>query len=414
MAPLSSRSWIPYAEPVDQERTHATMIPLSYNVRSLLVRKATTIATALGIGLVVFVLSSSLMLARGIRNTLVTSGSAERVKVLRKGSDTEMASGIDANIASLVMAAPGVKRDADGQPLGSPEVVVVIALDKLGGPDGMVSNILVRGVPQQVLKVHPEVRVIAGRPARPGTDEVIVGKGVRGNFKGLELGSSFELKKNRPVQVVGVFESGGSSLESEVWCDVETLRTSFGRGSSSSSVTLVLESQAAYDGLAAYIENDKQLGLEPMREKVYYDKQSEGTTLFITVLGFFIAFWFSVGAMIGAMITMYGAVSQRSKEVGTLRALGFSRGEVLLSFLIESSVLALAGGIIGSLASMGMTAMDFSMMNFATWQEIRFTFDPSPGIIGGSIVAGGVMGVLGGFFPAIRAARLSPIEAMRE
>jgi putative ABC transport system permease protein len=389
------------------------MIPLSYNVRSLLVRKATTIATALGIGLVVFVLSSSLMLARGIRNTLVTNGSAERVKVLRKGSDTEMASGIDSSTASLVMAAPGVKRDSDGQPLGSPEVVVVIALDKLGGPDGMVSNILVRGVPPQVLKVHPELHIIAGRPARPGTDEVIVGKGVRGHFKGLELGSSFDLKKNRPVQVVGVFEAGGSSLESEVWCDIETLRTSFGRGSASSSVTLVLESQAAYDGLAAYIENDKQLGLEPMRERVYYDKQSEGTTFLITGLGLFIAFWFSVGAMIGAMITMYGSVSQRSKEVGTLRALGFSRGEVLFSFLIESSVLALAGGIIGSLASMGMTLMDFSMMNFATWQEIRFTFDPSPAIIVGSIAAGGLMGVLGGFFPAIRAARLSPIEAMR-
>jgi putative ABC transport system permease protein len=390
------------------------MIPISYNVRSLLVRKATTIATALGIGLVVFVLSSALMLSRGIRNTLVTNGAADRVKVLRKGSDTEMASGIEANIATLVMAAPGVKRDPDGQPLGSPEVVVVIALDKLGGADGLVSNILVRGVPPQALKVHPEVRIVAGRPARPGTDEVIVGKGVRGHFKGLELGSSFDLKKNRPVQVVGIFESGGSSFESEVWCDVETLRTSFGRGSSSSSVTLVLESPAAYDGLAAYIENDKQLGLEPLREQVYYEKQSEGTSIFIIGLGAFIAFSFSVGAMIGAMITMYGAVSQRSKEVGTLRALGFSRGEVLLSFLIESSVLALAGGIIGSVASMGMTAMDFSMMNFATWQEIRFTFDPSPGILLGSIAAGGVMGILGGFFPAIRAARLSPIEAMRQ
>jgi putative ABC transport system permease protein len=258
------------------------------------------------------------------------------------------------------------------------------------------------------------VRIIAGRPARPGTDEVIIGQGVRGGFRGLELGSSFELKKNRPVQVVGVFTAGGSSLESEVWCDVDTLRTSFGRGSSSSSVTLVLESPTAYDGFAAYIENDKQLGLEPFREKVYYDKQSEGTSIFITALGAVIAFFFSVGAMIGAMITMYGAVSQRSKEVGTLRALGFSRGAVLLSFLLESSVLALVGGVIGALASMGMSAMDFSMMNFATWQEIRFTFDPSPGIILGSIAAGGVMGVLGGFFPAIRASMLSPIEAMRE
>jgi putative ABC transport system permease protein len=390
------------------------MIPISYNVRSLLVRKATTIATALGIGLVVFTLSSALMLAKGIRNTLVSNGSADRVKVLRKGSDTEMASGIEANLASLVMAAPGVKRDADGQPLGSAEVVVVIMLDKLGGAEGHSSNILVRGVPPQVLKVHPEVRVIAGRPARPGTDEVIVGTGVRGHFKGLELGSSFELKKNRPVQVVGIFEAGGSSLESEVWADIDTLRTSFGRGSSSSSITLVLDSPAAYDGLAAYIENDKQLGLEPLRERTYYDKQSEGTSFFITILGAFIALSFSVGAMLGAMITMYGAVSQRSKEVGTLRALGFSRGEVLFSFLIESSVLALAGGLIGTLASMGMTVVDFSMMNFSTWQEIRFSFDPSPGIILGSVAAGGIMGVLGGFFPAIRAARLSPIEAMRE
>ena len=389
------------------------MIPISYNVRSLFVRKATTIATALGIGLVVFVLSSAMMLSRGIHNTLVSNGSPDRVKVLRKGSDTEMASGIEASTASLVMAAPGVKRDADGQPLGSPEVVVVIALDKLGA-EGMVSNILVRGVPAQVMKVRPEVRIIAGRPARPGTDEVIVGKGVRGNFKGLDLGQSFELKKNRPVQVVGIFEAAGSSLESEVWCDIETLRTSFGRGSSSSSVTLVLESPAAYDGLASYIENDKQLGLEPLREKVYYDKQSEGTSIFIQVMGMGIASCLSVGAMIGAMITMYGAVSQRSKEVGTLRALGFSQGQILFSFLIESSVLALVGGIIGSIASMGMTAVDFSMMNFATWQEIRFTFDPSPGIIIGSIVAGGAMGVLGGFFPAVRAARLSPIVAMRQ
>lgn len=389
------------------------MIPISYNVRSLFVRKATTIATALGIGLVVFVLSSALMLSRGIRNTLVSNGSPDRAKVLRKGSDTEMASGIEAGTASLVMAAPGVKRDADGQPLGSPEVVVVLALDKLG-TEGMVSNILVRGVPPQVMKVRPEVRIVAGRPARPGTDEVIVGKGIRGNFKGLELGQSFELKKNRPVQVVGIFEAAGSSLESEVWSDIETLRTSFGRGSSSSSVTLVLESPAAFDSFAAYIENDKQLGLEPLRERVYYDKQSEFTSIFITLMGAVIAFCLSVGAMIGAMITMYGAVAQRSKEVGTLRALGFSRGAILFSFLIESSVLALVGGIVGSVASMGMTAVDFSMMNFATWQEIRFTFDPSPGIILAAVAAGGVMGILGGFFPAVRAARLSPIVAMRQ
>jgi putative ABC transport system permease protein len=388
------------------------LIPLSYNVRSLFVRKTTTIATALGIGLVVFVLSSSLMLGQGIRNTLVANGSAGRAIVLRKGSDTEMASGIDSGVVSLLLAAPGVKRAEDGQALGTADVVVVASLDK-SGQEGMVSNILVRGVQPVALKVRPEVRIIEGRQAQPGTDEVIVGKGIRGGFRGTDLGESFELKKNRPVKVVGVFEAGGSSLESEVWADIETVRNSFGRGSSSSSVTVLLDSPAAYDGFAAYVENDKQLGLEPFKESVYYDKQSEGTSLFITVLGAIIAFFFSVGAMIGAMITMYGAVAQRSKEVGTLRALGFSRGAVLLSFLFESIVLALLGGVLGGVASMGMSAVKFSMMNFATWQEISFSFDPTPAIILGSIAAGGVMGIIGGFFPAVSASRLSPIEAMR-
>ena len=388
------------------------LIPLSYNVRSLFVRKATTIATALGIGLVVFVLSSSLMLGRGIRNTLVSNGSDSRAIVLRKGSDTELASGIDQANVGLILAAPGVKRDSDAQALGTPDVVVVASLDKVGD-EGYVSNILIRGVLPSAFKVRPEVRIIEGRPAQPGTDEVIVGKGIAGRFKGTALGESFELKKNRPVKVVGIFEAQRSSFESEVWADIETVRNSFGRGSSSSSLTVQLESAAAYDGFAAYVANDKQLGLEPFRETTYYDKQSEGTSLFIIALGSLIAFFFSVGAMIGAMITMYGTVSQRAKEVGTLRALGFSQGAVLLSFLFESSMLALIGGVIGGVASIGMSAVRFSMMNFATWQEISFSFDPSPAVILGSIAAGGVMGILGGFFPAIRAARLSPIEAMR-
>jgi putative ABC transport system permease protein len=388
------------------------LIPLSYNVRSLFVRKATTIATALGIGLVVFVLSSSLMLARGIRNTLVSNGSTGRAIVIRKGSDTEMASGIDTNVVSLIMAAPGVKRGPDGQPLGTSDVVVVAALDKEGA-EGLVSNVLIRGVQPAAMLVRPEVRIIDGRPAQPGTDEVIVGKGIRGSFKGTELGASFDIKKNRPVKVVGVFEADGSSFESEVWADIDTVRNAFGRGSSSSSATVVLESPSSYDAFETYVENDKQLGLEPMRENVYYDKQSENTYVFITALGIIITFFFSVGAMIGAMITMYGAVAQRSKEVGTLRALGFSRGAVLMSFLFESVVLATIGGLIGGIASMAMTAVKFSTVNFATWQEISFSFDPSPAIVLGSVAIGGLMGMFGGFLPALAASRLSPIEAMR-
>jgi putative ABC transport system permease protein len=389
------------------------MIPVSYNVRSLLVRRTTTIATAFGIALVVFVLSSALMLGKGIKRTLGSSGSPDQALVLRKGSDAELASGIESQSISLIMAAPGIKKDTDGKPLAAAEVVVVIALEKVGAGEGAVSNLQVRGVEPASLKVRPMLRVIEGRPPQLGTDEVMIGKGIRGRFKGVDMGQSFELKKNRPVKIVGVFQAGGSSLESEVWADIDTVRTSFGRGSSASSVTAALESRTKYDAFEAYIENDKQLGLDAFRETEYYEKQSEGTSIFITVMGLVFAFFLSLGAMIGAMITMYAAVSQRSKEIGTLRALGFSRSSILISFLFESAFLALLGGAIGAVASLGMTAASFSMVNFATWQEITFSFDPTPAIILGATAAGAAMGIIGGFFPAIRAARLSPIVAMR-
>jgi putative ABC transport system permease protein len=264
------------------------------------------------------------------------------------------------------------------------------------------------------MKVRPEVRIIEGRPAQPGTDEVIIGQSIRGRFKGMELGSSFELKKNRPVKVVGVFSAGGSSLESEVWSDVDTLRTSFGREGVVSSVTARLESPTQFDVFEAAIENDKQLGLDAQRETAYYEKQSEGTSIFITAIGAVIAVFFSIGAMIGAAITMYAAVAQRQREIGTLQALGFSRISVLGSFLLESVMLAGAGGVVGVVAALAMSQVKFSMMNFATWQEISFSFDPNPVILGGSLIFGGAMGVLGGFLPALRAARTSPLKAMRD
>jgi putative ABC transport system permease protein len=306
-----------------------------------------------------------------------------------------------------------VKKDETGQPLGVGEVVVVIAVDKVG-TDGQVSNVQVRGVPDNVMKVRPEVRIIEGRPAQPGTDEVIIGQSIRGRFKGMELGSSFELKKNRPVKVVGVFSAGGSSLESEVWSDVDTLRTSFGREGVVSSVTARLESPTQFDVFEAAIENDKQLGLDAQRETAYYEKQSEGTSIFITAIGAEIAVFFSIGAMIGAAITRDAAVAQRQRENGTLPALGFSRISVLGSFLLESVMLAGAGGVVGVIAALAMSQVKFSMMNFATWQEISFSFDPNPMILLGALIFGGAMGVFGGFLPALRAARTSPLKAMRD
>lgn len=388
------------------------LIPLAYNVRSLFVRKTTTFATAGGIALVVFVLSSSLMLAQGIRRTMVSAGAPDKGLVLRKGSDAELSSSIETKYKGLILAAPGVKRDATGAPVGAGELVVVIAMNKVDG-DGQFSNVQVRGIEPASLALRPEVRMVDGRPPQPGTDEAIVGVGMLGRFEGLRVGSDFEIKKNRRIKVVGSFEAGGSSFESEVWTDIDTVRSSFGREGLYSSVTVQLESPSKFDGFRATVENDKQLGLESFRENAYYEKQSEGTSIFISALGITVAVFFSIGAMIGAMITMYGAVSQRVKEIGTLQALGFSRFSVLLSFLFESTLLALIGGALGAAASLLMSLVSFSMMNFATWQEVTFSFAPTPGILLGSAVAGGVMGILGGFFPAVRAARTSPIEAMR-
>lgn len=388
------------------------MVPLSYNVRSLLVRRATTLATMGGIALVVFVLAATLMLTSGIEKTMQSSGSDDNAVVLRKGSDAELSSSIDAQTAKLVIDSPGIKKVASG-PLAVGELVMVATLDKVDG-DGQASNLLIRGVPDNVMAFRPEVRIVAGRPAQPGTDDVIIGQRIRGRFKGVDLGGQFEIKKNRSVKVVGVFEAGGSSFESELWADIETVRTSFGRDNLFSSVTVALTSVTAFDMFKAQVESDKRLGLEVMRESAYYEKQSEGTSIFIMALGIVISLFFAIGAMIGAMITMYGAVAQRRREIGTLRALGFSKMSILLSFLFESFILAILGGALGVLAALPMGFIEISMMNIATWSEVVFTFDPTPGIILTALIVGGMMGVLGGFFPAVRAAMLSPIDAMRK
>jgi len=390
------------------------MIPLRYNLRDLLVRKTTSIAAGLGIALVVFVLASSLMLSNGIRQTLGRSGSPDTAIVLRQGANAELESALEDNQMSLVLAAKEVARGPNGQPLGVGELVLVVALDMIG-TEGGVSNVTVRGVPEQVTAFRPATRIVKGRAARPGTDEVIIGKRIAGGrFRGVDLHKSFEVRKNRTVKVVGVFEDEGTSYESEVWGDLHTLRAAFGRQGYLSSVRVRLTSAAQFDAFKLGIEQNRQLGLKVMRETDFYIEQSKNMALFIQVIGMLIAVFFSMGAMIGATITMHASVAHRHREVGTLRALGFSRSSVLFAFLIESTTLALCGGAVGAVASLAMGLVRFSMVNMVSWSEVSFSFEPSPEIVLGSMLFAALMGVVGGFLPALRAARLQPIVAMRE
>jgi putative ABC transport system permease protein len=386
------------------------LVPLKYNLRSLFVRKVTTFVAAFGIAMVVFVLASSFMLSEGIKRTMGSAGRPDVAIVMRKGSDAELASGIDDPQIGVIKAMPGVKRDGES-PLGFGEIVIVAAMEKLG-VDG-VSNVQLRGVTEDVDKLRPNVKVIRGRKPTPGADEVMVGRGIEGRFRGLSLNQSFEIKKNRPVTVVGVFEDNGSAHESEVWVDLQVMKTSFGREGVVSSVRVVLDSPAAFDAFQAAAEQDKRAGFMALRETDYYEKQSQGTSIFIQVLFGLIAVFVAIGAIIGATITMYATVANRRREIGTLRALGFSRVGILISFLFESIVLALMGGAMGSVASLAMSFVELPIVNFASFSEMVFTFEPTPGIMFISLIFALGMGIIGGFLPAVRAAGVSPLAALK-
>lgn len=386
-------------------------IPLSYNLRSLAVRKATTAATAGGVALVVFVFASVNMLTEGIHDTLSKTGSRDVAIVMSKGADAELSSNVDLQFVGLVQAQQQVARREGDAPDAVAEMVGVLALEKLG-TDG-ISNVLIRGTSDDVWAFRSAARIVRGRKARPGSDEVVVGRGIAGRFRGTDLGGQIEVRANRSLQVVGVFEDDGSSFESEMWADTETVRTAFGREGLVSAVRVRLNSEDSYEAFRRAIEGNRQLSLMVLRETEYYEKQSENMALFLGVMGYIIAFFFSVGAMIGAMITMYAAVANRTREIGVLRALGFSRFSILSSFLFEAVMLSLIGGVVGALASLATGLIEFPIVNFASFSETVFRFVPTPLILVRAMIFAGVMGLFGGFFPAIRAARVRVLDALR-
>ncbi len=385
------------------------MIPISYNIRSLKARKATTVATALGIAMVVAVIAGTAMLIDGLERTLSATGRPENAIVFRKGSDGELSSSIDEETRkNIESAATGLGAKAVG------ELVVVVTLPRADDPD-QIANVTIRGVTAQSPIVHG-ARVSGDPDWKPEGRKAVVGKGVIGRFQGLSRGGQVEIKKGVMLEVAGTLEAGGSTFESEVWMDIVELQSAFGRPNLLSSMTITLDSPTRYDALETRLEKGeefKDAALDVMRETDYYEKQSEMMGGFIAMIGYVCAFFIALGAMIGAMITMYGSVAQRRREIGTLRALGFGRLSILFSFLLETIFLSLFGGLIGLGGAMLLTFVDFSMVNFATFSEIVFTFHATPGILLWSLIAGAAMGLIGGLAPAIRAAKTSPLHAMR-
>ena len=388
-------------------------VPLIYNVRSLAVRKVTTAVTASGLALVVFVFAVVLMLSSGITHTLAGTGSDGNAKVIRKGSLNELQSGMLPEQLRMLSSIPEVAIGKDGQPLASPELVVLIFLLKEGATDDTQgTNIATRGVGPKGLELHPP-KSLDGRLWKPGTSEIVIGRGLAGRMQGMQLGGTARFAR-RDWTVVGIMDAGGSAYDSEIWGDVEQFEDAFQRRPAFSSVTLKLTDRSALTALQNRLAADPQLNtLEAKSEIAYWASQSEQFAAFVRFLGLFVAVIFAFGAILGAMITMYAQVAARTREIGTLRAMGFRRRAVLVSFVIESVLLALAAGGMGLAGASLMQLASFSTMNFQTFSEVTFRFYLSPAIIALTMGFAALMGYAGGLLPAMRASRMPITRATR-
>lgn len=385
-------------------------IPLSYSYRNLLARKLTTLLTLSGITLVVFVYAAVLMMDAGLRKTLVSTGSDDNFVVIRKSASSDILSMVSRDSARLVETFPEVAMTQDGKPLNSREVAVIINLLKYGSND--MGNVIVRGVSPQALQMRPQVKIIQGRSFESGKSEVIVGRSISERFKGCRLGEMIKFGSRNWI-IVGIFDAEKSGFESEIWADVEQMTAAFNRPVYS-TLTLRLRDKDQAAAFKTRFQSEPRLQqLEVKNEKQYFSEQSEALGGFISALGKWITYIFSFGAMIGAMITMYASVANRTSEIGTLRALGYRRRNILISFLIEALLFSLVGGILGVLLASSLQAVTISMLNFATFSELAFSFNLTTSIIVKSIVFAAFMGILGGFLPAVRAARLGIVTALR-
>lgn len=384
-------------------------IPVAYSIRNLWARKYTTALTAGGMALVIFVFAAVMMLDAGLKQTLIATGQPNNILVTRRSSGTEIQSSVARGQAAIIESQPEIAIGPDGVRMASREVVVLITQPKRG--TGVPTNVTVRGIGAQGLALRPQVRVVFGRMFRPDSTEITVGRSIAERFDGTGIGEQLRFG-GRNWMVVGVFDAGGSAFDSEVWGDGEQMIQAF-RRTAFSSLAARLADPSQFDALKRRLESDPRLTLDVKRERTFYEEQSQAMSNFISYLGLTLSIIFSVGAMIGAMITMYAAVATRTSEIGALRALGFRRGSILVAFLGEALFLGLVGWVLGMACASAMQLVQISTMNWQSFSELAFRFTLTPEIIGKSLVFAVAMGLLGGFLPAVRAARLKIVDALR-
>ncbi|MEW6418747.1 MAG: ABC transporter permease [Nitrospirota bacterium] len=384
-------------------------IPFSYSLRNLWIRRLTTVLTASGMALVVFVFAAVLMLAEGLQKTLIETGSNDNVVVIRKAAESEVQSGVNRLQASIIETQPEIAIGLDGKKLAAKELVVLIALPKRG--TNKPSNVVIRGIESHSIILRPQVRLIEGHMPRPGSSEIIAGLSIAKRFRGGGLGETLRFAM-RNWTVVGIFDAGNSSFNSEIWGDVIQFMQAF-RRPAYSSVIFKLRDTTEFEKVKSRIENDPRLTVEAMREPAYYRKQSEIMAKFLRILGLTLTIIFSLGAIIGAMITMYSAVATRVFEIGTMRALGFQRRSILAAFLMESLLLGFIGGVAGLFFASFLQLYTVSTMNWQTFSELAFSFSLTIEIALQAMTFSLIMGFIGGVLPAIRASRMNIVDALR-
>lgn len=384
-------------------------VPIAYNLRNLWARRLTTVLTAGGMALVVFVFSAILMMAEGLEQTLVQTGSPDNVVVIRKGSTSEVQSGVEREQAAILETLPQIATRNDGRRLAAREIVILVTLPRrdTGNP----ANVQIRGIGENSLELRSQVKIVEGRAPRPGSSEIMTGTSIARRFSGAGLGESLRFGM-RSWQVVGVFDAGSTGFSSEIWADADQLMQAF-RRPAYSSVIFRLADPSEFPTVKSAVENNPRLSLEAKRETRYYEEQSEVMARFLRILGLSLTIIFSLGAIIGAMITMYAAVATRTAEIGTMRALGFQRRSILAAFLLESLALGLIGGIAGVFFASFLQLMTVSTLNFQTFSELSFSFSLTPLIFFEAMAFSVIMGLAGGLLPAFRAARMNIVDAVR-